>query len=84
MKEDRLTIGLSGANFIERYHTFTNTLKSDTFRNTSQARVDFMRFSVSVQYRLGNLRAAVKKVARSILNDDVKQHSTEQNGQSQQ
>ena len=31
-----------------------------------------MRFGVSISYRIGELKATVKKAARTISNDDVK------------
>ncbi len=75
LKEDRLKVTLEGGNFIGRYHYFNNETRTDQFREAIHSRIDFMRFGVSVSYRLGNLKSSVKKAERSIENTDVRSNS---------
>lgn len=49
-----------------------NTVNGDNFRQESNYRYSRQRFGVSVSYRIGELKASVKKAARTIENDDVK------------
>ena len=44
--------------------------------------VDFLRLGIGISYRLGSLKAQVKKAARSIENDDVQ--SSGSSGEEQQ
>lgn len=37
----------------------------------TNSRNDFLRYSIGISYRLGSLKANVKKAQRSIENDDV-------------
>lgn len=81
LKEDRLKVTLEGGNFIGRYHRFHNETLTDQFRESARTRIDFMRFGISVSYRLGNLKTSVKKAERSIQNDDVRSNSKSGNSQ---
>lgn len=71
LAEDRLSISLSAGNFVGRYHHFRNTTNTPTFRTMSNTRIDFLRFSFGISYRLGSLKSSVKKAERSIENNDI-------------
>lgn len=71
LAEDRLSFTLSAGNFIGRYRHFRNETITPVFRSLSDSRIDLMRLSIGVSYRLGSLKTSVKKTARSIENDDV-------------
>ena len=72
LKEKRLTVSAFVGNFFKKYMKNKNTLTGDDFWQESTSRYSRQRFGVSVSYRIGELKASVKKAARSIENDDVK------------
>ena len=49
-----------------------NSVEGAGFYQESNYRYSRMRYGISVSYRIGELKASVKKAARSIENDDVK------------
>ena len=51
---------------------YKNTTSSTDFIQKSVSKYDNQRFGISLSYRIGELKASVKKAARSISNDDVK------------
>lgn len=71
LKEDRLSVNLQAGNFIGRYHNFRNTTSTSQMHMFTNTRTDFLRYSIGISYRLGSLKASVKKTQRSIENDDV-------------
>ncbi len=81
LADDRLTITLKAANFISPKRDFRTETITPTFRSESVMRRDFLRFGIGVRYRLGSLKATVKKVARSIEDTD-KIHEESNSGQS--
>ena len=68
----RLTISAFASNFLKKYMEYKNTMSSADFIQKSVSKYDNQRFGISVSYRIGELKASVKKAARSISNDDVK------------
>lgn len=68
----RLTLSAFGGNFFKKYKRDTNTLEGSGFMQEGWSKYCVRRFGVSVSYRIGELKASVKKAARSISNDDVK------------
>ena len=68
----RLTVSAFANNFLKKYLSNTSRIESATFLQKSESRYSRQRFGVSVSYRIGELKASVKKAARSINNDDVK------------
>lgn len=72
LKEDRLTLSFFANRFLEKYSVSDNTTKGDNFISRSHNKYPARSFGISVSYRLGELKASVKKAARSINNDDVK------------
>ncbi len=72
LKDDRLTVSLSGNSFFNRYLKFDYTTETKDFRTDFMQKQEQRQFSLSISYRLGDLKAAVKKVSRGIVNDDVK------------
>lgn len=71
LKEDHLSVNLQAGNFIGRYHNFRNTTSTSQMHMFTNTRTDFLRYSIGISYRLGSLKASVKKTQRSIENDDV-------------
>ena len=70
--KDRLTVSVYGSNLFSKYINFNNTTFGDNFYSTSKSRYPNRSFGMSISYRIGELKASVKKAARSISNDDVK------------
>lgn len=68
----RLTISAFASNFLKKYMEYKNTTASTDFIQKSVSKYDNQRFGISLSYRIGELKASVKKAARSISNDDVK------------
>ncbi len=70
--KDRLTVSVYGANLFSKYMDFNNKTFGENFYSTSKSRYPNRSFGMSISYRIGELKASVKKAARSINNDDVK------------
>lgn len=68
----RINIGLNASNFFDKYRKFNNEIIGSNFISKSHSRYPSCYYGVSVSYRIGNLKASVKKAAKSIRNDDVK------------
>lgn len=68
----RLTLS-AFVNFpFSKYRDYDSQITGDGFIQRSDYRFAARRFSVSISYRIGELRAQVKKAARAASNDDVK------------
>ena len=72
LKEDRLSVNLYCNNIFEKYRSYNNHTEGANFVSKSSSKWPSRSFGVSVSYRIGELKASVKKAARSISNDDVK------------
>lgn len=68
----RLTLSAFASNFFKKYMNQDNTLQDTNFIQESWSKYSRQRFGVSISYRIGELKASVKKAARTISNDDVK------------
>lgn len=72
LKDDRLSVNMYCNNVFEKYRTFSNETVGTNFFSKTNNRYPSRRFGIGVSYRIGDLKAKVKKTARSIENDDVK------------
>lgn len=72
LKEERLSLNFYCSNFLEKYRTFDNHTEGANFLSKSSSKYPSRHFGISISYRIGELKASVKKAARSINNDDVK------------
>lgn len=70
--KDRFTVSAYVSNIFEKYRSFNNTTIGENFLSKNSSRYPSRSFGVSLSYRIGELKASVKKAARSINNDDVK------------
>ena len=68
----RLSLSAFASNFFKKYMDQTTTIAGDGFTQESWNKYSRQRFGVSISYRIGELKASVKKAARTISNDDVK------------
>lgn len=78
--DKRLTLSAFASNFFKKYTSPSSTLEGVGFMQDSWNKYTRQRFGVSVSYRIGELKASVKKAARSISNDDVKSSGGEGGG----
>ena len=68
----RLNLTLSASNFLKKYKTFDYRTTDTYFEAANWSRNVAQRFTLTVSYRIGELKASVRKAERSISNDDVK------------
>lgn len=71
----RLTLSAFANNFLKKYTTHSSITEDLRFTQESRYKYSRQRFGVSISYRIGELKASVKKAARTISNDDVKSSS---------
>ena len=72
LKDERLSLNLYCYDFWRKYRTFDSYTEGANFISKSSGKWPSRRFGFSISYRIGELKASVKKAARSIENDDVK------------
>ena len=65
-------IAAFASNFFKKYMDQSSTTEGSGFIRESNYKYSRQRFGISVSYRIGELKASVKKAARTISNDDVK------------
>jgi hypothetical protein len=70
--KDRLTVAADFSNPFTAHQKFKQTTSSSNFISTMSTHYPSRYINFSVSYRLGDLKATVKKAERSIQNDDVK------------
>ena len=80
LKEKRLTVSVNTSNLFHKYMTFKNETVTDTFRSWSETKNQQRSFGLNISWRFGELKAQVKKTARSINNDDVKSGGNSSSG----
>lgn len=72
LKDERLTISLSGNSPFNKNIKFNYTTETKDFRTDFAQKQEQRQLSINISYRLGDLKASVKKISRGIINDDVK------------
>ena len=70
--ERRLSLSAFANNFLKKYNRYSSHIEGQGFIQDSWNKYPQMRFGLSISYRIGELKASVKKAARTITNDDVK------------
>ena len=65
----RLTLSAFASNFFKKYMDQSSTTEGAGFIRESSYKYSRQRFGISVSYRIGELKASVKKAARTISND---------------
>ena len=68
----RLTISAYASNPFKKYKINETTMETAGFTQESFYKYNQQSFGVSVSFRMGELKASVRKAERSISNDDVK------------
>lgn len=72
LKEERLSLNIYCNNFVEKYRTYNSHTEGQNFMSRSSNKYPNRYYGFSISYRFGELKASVKKAARSINNNDVK------------
>ena len=70
--KDRLNFNLYANNFLEAKRHYKWTKTGENFAQHGDSLYNPCRVGINVSWRIGELSSGVKKVARSISNDDVK------------
>lgn len=78
--DKRLTLSAFASNFFKKYMDQSSTTEGNGFIRESNYKYSRQRFGISVSYRIGELKASVKKAARTISNDDVKSGGSDSGG----
>ena len=72
LKDKRLNVSVYVSNIFNYYQKYSNETVTDTFRSWSESKMPRSSYGLSISWRFGELKAQVKRTARSINNDDVK------------
>lgn len=83
LKEKRLTVSVNASNLFNKYNTYENETVTESFRSWSKQKSVQQSFGLNLSWRFGELKAQVKKTARSISNDDVKSGGSGNSGNSE-
>ena len=78
--ERRLSLSAFASNFLKKYNRYDSHIEGQGFVYDTWNKYPQMRFGISVSYRIGELRASVKKAVRTISNDDVKSGDSSSGG----
>ena len=68
----KMTVSLSCTNPFSKYIKMEMTMSDENFATNLSYRQQIRQGSISVYYRFGTMKEAIKKVQRGINNDDVK------------
>ncbi|WP_455673429.1 TonB-dependent receptor domain-containing protein [Phocaeicola sp.] len=72
LKEKRLTVSVNTSNVFSKYNSYSNNTTTSTFHSWSDNKYPSRYYGCNISWRFGELKAQVKKAARSINNDDLK------------
>lgn len=72
LKEKRLTVSVNASNVFSKFNTYTDNTTTSTFHSWSENKYPSRYYGFNISWRFGELKAQVKKAARSINNDDLK------------
>ncbi|MDD4776900.1 MAG: outer membrane beta-barrel family protein [Fermentimonas sp.] len=80
--DKKLDLSLNAQSLFSEYREFSSTTRGEGFTQKSKFLNPMRNLSLSVTYRFGDLRTSVKRVQRSITNEDVMQgeSGTQQTG----
>lgn len=72
LKEERLSLNIYCNNIVEKYRSYNSRTEGANFISKSSNKFPSRYYGFSISYRIGELKASVKKAVRSIDNNDVK------------
>ena len=79
----RLNVTLSASDFLKKYIRYNSSMEDAYFKQDSWSKYVDQSFSLNISYRIGELKASVRKAERSISNDDVKGGNSGNSGSSE-
>ena len=71
LKSKRLTVSINTSNLFNKWNTQENETITSTFRNLSKSRYQQSSYNFNVSWRFGELKASVKKTAKTMSGDDI-------------
>lgn len=78
--DKKLDVSLNVSNPFDKYRQFKWTSQGDSFTQKSVSSIPMRTLRLSLTYRFGDLKSSVKKVQRTISNEDVMQGGNQQEG----
>lgn len=73
LKEDRLTVTVNANDLFLGENSFVTYRNGDNFKSSTKWSEQRWNIGISVSYRFGGLKHDVKKVNKTIMNDDIQQ-----------
>lgn len=70
--KERLNVRLKTFMFAEPYQHFRSTTTTDFYTQTSEVSTRGASFNITISYSFGEMREQIRRVNKSITNDDVK------------
>ena len=71
LKSKRLNVSISTNNLFNKWDISESETLTSTFRNLSKSKYLQRYYSINVSWRFGELKASVKKTAKTISGDDI-------------
>lgn len=71
LKSKRLNVSINTSNIFNKYRTSESETLTSTFRTLSKSKNQQTSYGINVSWRFGELKARVKKTARTISGDDI-------------
>ncbi|MCE5331628.1 MAG: TonB-dependent receptor [Bacteroidales bacterium] len=78
--EKKLNVSVYARDFLEKSRDFTSYTETSTYRSDNISTRPAFSFGLSLSYRFGEMKEQIKKVQRSIENDDVKSGGNQSSG----
>jgi hypothetical protein len=64
-------VAINTSNIFNKYRTSESETITSTFRNLSKSKYQQSSYGINVSWRFGELKASVKKTAKTISGDDI-------------
>ena len=71
LKNKRLNVAINATNIFNKYQETKSETITQTFRNVSWSKYQQGSYGITVSWQFGELKARVKKTAKSISGDDI-------------
>ena len=71
LKNKRLNVAITATNIFNKYQETKSETITQTFRNVSWSKYQQGSYGITVSWQFGELKARVKKTAKSISGDDI-------------
>ena len=71
LKSKRLTVSINTSSIFNKWRTSESETLTSSFRTLSKSRYQQSSYGFNISWRFGELKASVKKTAKSISGDDI-------------